>query len=135
MCLALGLFGILCASWTCISISFIKLGKSSFVIFSNKFPIFCFLFSYWYPYDVNIGPLEIVTEVAIKSQKLSSFFGFFFSSCSDYLFLLPYVPNQPLIWFSASSILLFTPYKLCISDWIFFYAVVILIKFLDHPYK
>ena len=32
------LFGILCASWTCKSIPFAKLGKFSFIIFSNKFP-------------------------------------------------------------------------------------------------
>ena len=33
------LFGTLCASWTCMSISFTKLGKFSFIIFSNRFPI------------------------------------------------------------------------------------------------
>ena len=34
------LFGTLCASWTCMSSSFTKLGKFSFIIFSNKFLIF-----------------------------------------------------------------------------------------------
>ena len=33
------LFGTLCASWTCMSISFTKLGKFSFIIFSYKFSI------------------------------------------------------------------------------------------------
>ena len=49
MCLGMGLFasilfGTLCASWTCMSIFFTKLGKFSFIIFSNRFPIsYCFL--------------------------------------------------------------------------------------------
>ena len=50
MCLGVGLFasilfGILCASWTCMSISFTKLGKISFNIFSNRFPISCCFYS------------------------------------------------------------------------------------------
>ena len=35
------LFGTLCAYWTCMSISFAKLRKFSFIIFSNKFSISC----------------------------------------------------------------------------------------------
>ena len=50
MCLRGGLFasflfGIFSASWTCVSISFTKLGKLSFIIFSNRFPIPCFFSS------------------------------------------------------------------------------------------
>ena len=56
------LFGTLCASWTCMSISFTKLGKFSFFSFSNRLPISCFLFSFWHPYDANVGPLEVVPE-------------------------------------------------------------------------
>ena len=46
MCLGVGLFtsilfGILCASWTCASISFTKLGKFPYIIFSNRFSISC----------------------------------------------------------------------------------------------
>ena len=35
------LFGILWASWTCMSISFTKVGIFSFIIFSNRFPTSC----------------------------------------------------------------------------------------------
>ena len=35
------LFGTLCVSWTYMSISFTKLGKFSFIIFSNTFSISC----------------------------------------------------------------------------------------------
>ena len=46
MCLGVFLFGsnlfqTLCASWTCMSISFTKLRNFSFIIFSNKFLISC----------------------------------------------------------------------------------------------
>ena len=46
MCLGVGLFasiiiGTLCASWTCMSVSFTKLGKFSFTIFSGRSPISC----------------------------------------------------------------------------------------------
>ena len=41
MSFGLNLFGTVCASWTYMSISFIKLGKFSFIIFSNKFSISC----------------------------------------------------------------------------------------------
>ena len=50
MCLGVGLFAsnlfeTLCASWTCMYISFTKLGQFSFIIFSNMFPISCSLSS------------------------------------------------------------------------------------------
>ena len=46
MCLGVGpfesiLFGTLYAYWTCMSISFTKLGNFSFTIFSNRFPVSC----------------------------------------------------------------------------------------------
>ena len=46
MCLGVVLFGsnlfeILCASWTCMSISFTQLVKFSLILFSNKFSISC----------------------------------------------------------------------------------------------
>ena len=46
MCLGVGLFGFiltgtLCASWTCVTFSPIKLGKFSMISFSNRFSILC----------------------------------------------------------------------------------------------
>ena len=46
ICLRVGLFasilfGTLHGSWTCMSISFTKLRKFSFITFSNRFPNFC----------------------------------------------------------------------------------------------
>ena len=46
MCLGVGLFasilfGTVCVSWTCMSISFTKLGKFSVIIFSNRFLVSC----------------------------------------------------------------------------------------------
>ena len=66
MCLDVGLFGFilfgtLCASWTCMSVSFTKLGKCSFIIFIKYVSDFLlFLFSFWNPYDTNVRMLEVV---------------------------------------------------------------------------
>ena len=85
------LFGSLCASWTCTCISFTTLGKFSFIIFSNKFPISSFS-------SPSSTPMMQVLDYLMLFQRLLTLFlfiGFFFSYCSD-CFLLPYVPNH---WF------------------------------------
>ena len=70
MCLGVGLFasiiiGTRCTSWTCMSISFTKLGKFSFTIFSDRFPIsYSFSSPSGTPYHANVGPLEVVPEAA-----------------------------------------------------------------------
>ena len=74
------------------SISFTKLGKFFVVIFSNRFPVFCSHFFFWYPHDVNVGMLEVVPEAL---YTILIFFGFFFLlvvliGC----FLIPHVPNH-----------------------------------------
>ena len=86
------LFQTLCASWSCMSISFTKLGKESFLslIFSNKFSISC---SSSFP----SGNLMIQMLVHLEmSQKLLSLSFFFFLILDVVIecFFLPYVPNH-----------------------------------------
>ena len=73
------------------SISFIKLGKFSFIIFSNRLPISCSLSS------PSGTPMKRMLDRLKLSQwllTLSSFFWILFSSCcSHWLFLVPCVPN------------------------------------------
>ena len=58
-------------SWTCTSISFVRLGSHYVVIiFSNCFPISCFLFSFYYPYDVNV---YLVALCSVMLKFLISF--------------------------------------------------------------
>ena len=96
MCLEVGLFasmlfGTLCASWTCMSISFIKLGKISFIIFSSRFPISCsFCCSSGTPMMQMLDLLKLSQGLLI----LSSYFGFFFLLVLIGCFLLPYFPNH-----------------------------------------
>ena len=66
MCLAVGLtefvlFGTFCASWTWMSFSFPRLGKFLAIISS----LCCFLpfFSFWDPYNVNVGVHDVVPEI------------------------------------------------------------------------
>ena len=89
------LFGTLCASWSCMSISFTKLGMFSFIIFSNKFSISCCSSS---PSGIPISWMLAHLEMSQSLLILTSFFfAFFFlhSVLVDCLFL-PYVPN---CWF------------------------------------
>ena len=84
MCLGVGFFasilnGTLCASWTCKSVSFTKLGKFSFIIFSNRFPISCSFSS-----PSGKCPMRQMLHLLKLSQRLfilSSSFWILFSSC------------------------------------------------------
>ena len=75
------LFGTFCASWTCMSISFAKLGKFSFIISSKKFSISCSFSSL----SVNpvVGMFEVVPEAAYAILLVLGAGGSLFSSCSD----------------------------------------------------
>ena len=90
------LFGTFCASWICVSISFAKLGKFSFIIFSKKFSICCFSSS---PYGICI--IQMLACLAMPQSLL------ILSLCFEFMFLLtvlvqclfpPYVPNR---WFES----------------------------------
>ena len=88
MCLGVGLFasilfGILCASWTCMSTSFTKLGKFSFIIFSNRFPISC---SFSSPSGTPVMQMLESLKLSWRLLTLCSFFWVLLSSCSDWLF-------------------------------------------------
>ena len=87
-------FGTLWASWTSWkSISFTRLGKFSFIIFSNKFFHFLLLFfSFWHPYNLDIGTFPVLKEV--QKPLFIFFFEFLFlhSVLVGCLFL-PFVPD------------------------------------------
>ena len=58
------LYQTLCASWTCVAISFPMLGMFLTIIFSNIFfRCFLFLFSFWDPYNLNVGGFNVVPEL------------------------------------------------------------------------
>ena len=110
-----------------LSISFTKLGKFSSIIFSNRFPISYFLFSFWHNFGANVGPLELVPEAAYTIL----FFGVFFLFCSDWWLFFASLYSKSLMCFLASSTLLLFPCYLFfisisvpfVSDWIFFMLV------------
>ena len=73
-----------------------QLGKISFIIFSNSFPISC---SFSSPSGTLMMWMFKCFKLSQRLLKLSSFFWILFSSrCSNWLFLLPYVPNH---WFDS----------------------------------
>ena len=68
-----------------------------FHYFSNRFPISCsFSSPCGHPYDMNVGPLEVVLEVAYTILVFSDYL-FFLAILIGWL-LLPYVPNH---WFHS----------------------------------
>ena len=128
MCLGVGvfasiLFGTLCASWTCMSISYTKLGRFSFIIFSNGFPISCSFSSL-----SGTAVIWILESLKLSHRLLilSLFLWILFSYCSDGCFFASLCSKS--IWFSAFSTLLLCPCKLFftsisvsfVSDWILF---------------
>ena len=125
------LFGTLCTSWTYIFISFIKLGKFSFIIFSNKFSISCSFSSLWHPYDSNVGTIKVVPEVP---YPILIFLDSFSSCCSDWIFFLPDVPNH---WFHSwlhrlhSKFFFISISVSSVSNWIFLMLLTSSLSFLS----
>ena len=99
MCLGVGLFasilcGTVCASWTYMSISFIKLEKSSSIIFSNRFLISCSISS------PSGTPMMAMLEL-LKFSKRRLYYPHFLDSfcccCSDWL-IFTSLCSKSLIW-------------------------------------
>ena len=68
MCLAVFLLefilpATLCASWTWLTISFPMLGEFSAIISLHISQVFS-LFSFWDPYNVNVGIFNVVSEIS-----------------------------------------------------------------------
>ena len=80
--LGFDVFGTLRTSWICMSISFTRLGKFSFIIFSNKFSISCSSSS---PFGT---PMIQMLECLKLCQKFLSLSSFFLNSCFFILFWL-----------------------------------------------
>ena len=144
MCLGVGLFAFisfrtLSSSWTCMSISFTKLGKFLSVYLQIEFQ-FLALFS-----SPSGTPMMQMLESLKLSQRLimlSSVFWILFSFCyMDWLFFAS-LCSKSLISFSALFILLLFPYKFFfisisvsfISHWIS-YVLLRSSLFLEHPYN
>ena len=80
------LCGTLCASWTWV-FPFTKLRKVfGFNLFKYFLRPFLFLFSFWDPYNANIGAFNAVLE--ISETVFISFHSFFFILFCDSIFLL-----------------------------------------------
>ena len=102
------LFGTHCASWTCMSLSFTKLGAFSFHCFFKMISnLLLFLFPFWHPYDLNVGLFQVVPEVP---QPLLTFFWILVSSfCSSWMFISSFC-SKSLIWVPVSFPSLLVPY-------------------------
>ena len=127
------LFRALWASWTCMSISFTKLGNFSFIIFSNKFSVF---------WSSSSGTPTIQMLKYLKlSQSFLSLSSFFWivvcSFCSGWMFISSFY-SKSVIWVPASFPSLLVP---CIFFFIsslyclhfFLYFAAVLSYFSEHP--
>ena len=91
MCLGVFLFGsnffgILWASWTSwTSISFTRLGKFSLFV-QISFQFLAVVFSFWHPYDSDIGMFQVVPEI-LQSLHFFGFLIFILIQLDVYFFL------------------------------------------------
>ena len=124
MCLGVFLFGskffgTLWASWTSWkSISFSRLGKFSFLIYSNKFSMSCCCSS------PSSTPIIQILECFTLCQRFlspSSFFWILVSSfCSDWMFIYPFCLKL-LLWVLVSFLSLMVSWIFCfVLFWVFF---------------
>nr|KAF6387751.1 hypothetical protein mMyoMyo1_008189 [Myotis myotis] len=73
------LFGVLCASWTCKSISFTRWGKFSVIISSNRFSISCSLSSSGTPIILMLVRLKLSERLLTLPSHFWILFSFCFS--------------------------------------------------------
>ena len=77
-------------------------------IFKYFYRFFLFLFSFWDPYNMNVGALNIVPEV---SETVLIFFSFFFSLFCSVAVISTTLSSSSRIHSSASVILLLIPFR------------------------
>ena len=115
MCLSVFLLGFilpgtLCASWTWLTISFPMFSKLSAIISSIFSQVLSLsLFSFWDPYNVNVGAFNVVPE----SLRLLHCFSLFFSIFCSVAVISTILSSGSFIY-SASVILLLIPSSVCI---------------------
>ena len=137
MCRGVGLlgsilFGTFCASWTCMSISFTKLGNFPFIICSNKFLISCCCSS------PSGTPMIWMLECLKLSWRHSSFFWILVSSfCYSWMFISSFC-SKLLIWVPVSFPSLLVPcifsfISLCTAFIFFLYFATIPNNLCEHP--
>ena len=68
------LFGTLCASWTFLH----QITEIFFHYFFQISNFLLFLFSFWHPYEVNVGMLEVVPDAAYTILIFMDYFFFLF---------------------------------------------------------
>ena len=93
------LFGTFCVSWTCMFISFTKLGEFSFIIFSNKFSISCSSSS---PSGTSTIWMLAHLEMSQGLLKFSLFFWILVSSFCSGRMSISSLCSRSMIWISAS---------------------------------
>ena len=118
------LYGTLYASWSWVTISFPMLGTFSTIISSNIFsdPFF-FLFSFWDPYNLNVGAFILVPEVSETVCNLFILFSLFSSAVVIYTIL----SSRSLIHSSASVILLLITSREFLISFIVLFIIVCLL--------
>ena len=118
VCLGVGLFDTLSASWIGVSISSTRLGKFSIIIFSHRFSISHSLSS---PSSIPMIRMSIHLRLSQMLLTLSSsFLNYFYFCCSDWVFSASLSFNS-LICSSASCPPLLIPWNVFfMSDCFFF---------------
>ena len=109
MCLSVvlfgsNLFGPLCASWTCMSISFVKLGKFSFIIFS-----FLSFFDIFIDYAITVVPFPPLHSTPSYPPPPSHIPPY--SSCPWVLHMSSLASTFPILFLPSPC--LFSTYHLC----------------------